>query len=272
LSVLIASGNQLASFTVPADPTNLNVLRLDDNQLTSLAVPASLTNLSQIFLQSNQLTNVMLPLNLNHLTLLDLSGNRLASLTLPAGLTSLSFLIVLENQLTNVTLPPDIQQLIGLFVGDNPLTTFVLSEPLAATGMASVVDSFRNQGISVFTYPLVAQLVQPLALAGSFKFGITGPPGVYTVLASTNLAAWSTVGVASNPLGSVIFHDVTTNVLPQKFYRVLLQVPPANMVFIPPNTFTMGTPTNELTNGADEGPQSTVTITRVFWIGRTNGP
>ena len=33
---------------------------------------------------------------------------------------------------------------------------------------------------------------------------------------------------------------------PQKFYRALLQVPPANMVFIPPNTFTMGSPTNEL--------------------------
>src|SRR5712675_917171 len=86
-----------------------------------------------------------------------------------------------------------------------------------------------------FNRLLVARLVQPLMLPGSFKFGITGPPGVYSVLGSTNLATWSAVGVATNPLGSVLFHDVTTNVLPQKFYRALLQVPPANMVFIPPN-------------------------------------
>ncbi len=150
----------------------------------------------------------------------------------------------------------------------NPLTTFVLSEPLAATGLASVVDSLRNQGVAVFTYPLVAQLVRPLALVGSFKFGITGPPGVYSVLGSTNLATWSAVGVATNPLGSVIFHDVTSSASPQKFYRVLLQVPPANMVFIPPNTFTMGTPANEVNRQADEGPQTTVTISHGFWMGK----
>ena len=53
--------------------------------------------------------------------------------------------------------------------------------------------------------------------------GITGPPGVYSVLNSTNLTTWSVMGVVSNPLGSVNFHDVTTKVLPQKFYRVLLR-------------------------------------------------
>jgi formylglycine-generating enzyme required for sulfatase activity len=134
--------------------------------------------------------------------------------------------------------------------------------------MASVADSLRNQGVSVFTYPLVAQLVQPLALIGSFKFGITGPPGVYSVLGSTNLGTWTAVGIASNRLGSVLFHDVTSSASPQKFYRVLLQVPPLNMVFIPPNTFTMGTPASEVNRQADEGPQTTVTISHGFWMGR----
>src|SRR6185503_12034619 len=55
---------------------------------------------------------------------------------------------------------------------------------------------------------------------------------------------------------------------PQKFYRVLLQVPPANVVFIPPNTFTMGSPTNEQDRNIFEGPQTTVTLTRGFWIGK----
>jgi formylglycine-generating enzyme required for sulfatase activity len=74
--------------------------------------------------------------------------------------------------------------------------------------------------------------------------------------------------VATNPLGSVNFHDVTANASPQKFYRVLRQVPPANMVLISPNTFTMGSPTNELHRDSNEGPQTTVTLSRGFWIGK----
>jgi formylglycine-generating enzyme required for sulfatase activity len=290
LDTLIAGANQLTSFTVPADMTNLSFLRLNDNQLTNLTLPAGLnhlsllfllgnqlssitlpvgmTNLSSLVLSSNQLTNLTLPGDLDHLTQIEIAGNKLTGLILPAGLTSLAFLNLTDNQLTNLTLAPDLQQLIGLFVGGNSLATFVLSEPLAATGMAGVVDSFQNQGIAVFTYPLVAELVRPLVLVGAFKFAITGPPGLYTVLGTTNLTTWSMVGVATNPLGSVNFHDVTANASPQKFYRVLRQVPPANMVFIPPNTFTMGTPANELNRGADEGPQTTVTITRGFWMGK----
>src|SRR6185295_16121248 len=102
-------------------------------------------------INDNQLTNLTLPPGLNQLSLLVASRNQLGSLTFPPGLTSLAFLELIGNQLTNITFPPDLQQLIGLFVADNPLTTFVLSDLLAATGMASVADSFRTQGISVFT-------------------------------------------------------------------------------------------------------------------------
>jgi hypothetical protein len=81
--------------------------------------------------------------------------------------------------------------------------------------------------IGKIAYPLVAELVRPHALIGAFKFGITGPPGVYTVLGSTNLTDWSAVGGdATNPLGSVNFHEVTTNASPQKFYRARLLTPP----------------------------------------------
>jgi formylglycine-generating enzyme required for sulfatase activity len=40
------------------------------------------------------------------------------------------------------------------------------------------------------------------------------------------------------------------------------------MLFIPPNTFTMGSPTNELHRQANEGPQTVVTLTHGFWIGK----
>jgi formylglycine-generating enzyme required for sulfatase activity len=76
------------------------------------------------------------------------------------------------------------------------------------------------------------------------------------------------MGVAINPLGSVLFREITTNVLPQKYYRLLRQVAPANMVFIPPNVFTMGTSPNEANRQADEGPQTLVALARGFWIGK----
>ncbi|HWA25043.1 MAG TPA: SUMF1/EgtB/PvdO family nonheme iron enzyme [Lacunisphaera sp.] len=39
--------------------------------------------------------------------------------------------------------------------------------------------------------------------------------------------------------------------------------------WIPPGTFTMGSPATEPGRRADEGPQTQVTLTRGFWLGRT---
>jgi formylglycine-generating enzyme required for sulfatase activity len=39
-------------------------------------------------------------------------------------------------------------------------------------------------------------------------------------------------------------------------------------VWIPPGTFTMGSPATEQDRDSDEGPQTVVTITRGFWMGR----
>jgi hypothetical protein len=118
-------------------------------------------------------------------------------------------------------LTPDMTNLISLVLNGNPLTTLVLSEPLAAsTNLTETVALLRNQGVSVFTYPLAVQFVRPRMLVGAFQFGITGPPGTYTVLGSTNLVAWDVLGTANNPLGSINFTDVTANSSPRKFYRL----------------------------------------------------
>ncbi len=268
LTYLDVSDNPLTNLTLPAGLNRLTTLRLSGNRLTSLTLPVGLTNLVGLNLTENQLTNLVLPPDLYRLESLNLGGNQLSSLTLPPGLTNLVGLFFVGNQLTNLTLPPDMTQLIGFGFLANPLATVVLPETLAATNLAGDVAFLRNQGVSVFTYPLTPQLVRPLMLIGAFKLGITGPPGVYTVLGSTNLTAWSAVGVATNLLGSVNFHDVTANASAKKFYRVLRHVPPANMVFIAPNTFTMGSPTSELHRDINEGPQTTVTLSRGFWIGK----
>jgi formylglycine-generating enzyme required for sulfatase activity len=174
---------------------------------------------------------------------------------LPAGLTNLAGLFFVNNQLTNVTLPPDLTQLVGLGFLANPLNTFVLPEPLATANLAGDVASLQNQGVSVFTYPLTIQLIRLRQPIGAFQFAVTGPPGVYAVLGSADLAVWNALGTVTNPLGSIVFTDVTAHLASQRFYRALQQSPPTNMVFIPPNTFTMGSPTNELHRDTNEGPQ-----------------
>lgn len=225
---------------------NLTLLDISSNQLTRLILPAGLTNLSFLFVRGNQLTNFVLPADLAKLVSLDLGANQLTSLTLPTGL----------------------DKLIGLFLVGNPLVTFVLPEPLATTNLVGPVTLLRDQGVNVFTYPVTIQLTKLIQLPGAFRFGITGPPGDYTVFSSTNLADWSVLGATPNPLGSVLFTDVNAHLAPQKFYRALRQTPPVNMVFIPANTFIMGSPTNELHRNVNEGPQITVILTHGFWIGR----
>src|SRR5262249_46160173 len=90
----------------------------------------------------------------------------------------------------------------------------------------------------------------------------------YSVLGSTNVAAWNVLDSVTNTLGSVDFTDVTASSSPNKFYTAFLQSAPTNMVFIPPNTFTMGSPPTEQDRDPNEGPQTIVTLSRGFWIGR----
>jgi formylglycine-generating enzyme required for sulfatase activity len=268
LTFLDIRTNQLTNITLPAGHKQLSTLALSENKFTSFTLPAGLTNLLVLSLSGNQLTNVVLPSDLSHLRSLDLAGNQLTTFTVPAGLTNLFGLFLTGNQLTTITLPPDMTQLGALGYLGNPLTALVLSELLAATNLAAELPSVRSLGASVFTYPLDLQLIQPRTLIGAFRFAITGPPGVYAIDGSTDLTAWSEVGISSNPLGSVSFVDVTSHLFPLRFYRARLQTPPANMVFVQPNTFTMGSPTNELHRDVNEGPQTTVTLTRGFWIGK----
>ena len=95
----------------------------------------------------------------------------------------------------------------------------MLSEPLAAINLADVVTALQNQKISVFAYPLTPRMVAPRELGdGSFQFAVVGPPGVYTILSSTNLTAWSELAVVTNQIGVVRFEDVAARLSPQKFY------------------------------------------------------
>ena len=297
LQFLLLRSNRFTTFTVPADLTalrhldvsanpflpdvslpvtlnNLTSLRLSENRLANFTLPVGLTNLVAINLSGNLLTNIVLPTDLDHLKTLDLGGNQLTSITLPSGLISLTGLFFTGNRVTNLTLPPDLTQLQSLGFLANPLTTLVLSEPLAGSTNLSInlgetIASLRSQGIAVFTYPLTIQLALPRQQPiGAFRFGITGPPGVYFVATSTNLTEFNKLSDVTNTLGAVVFTDTTAHLSPHKFYTAFLQSPPTDMVFIPPITFIMGSPPTEQDRDPNEGPQTTVTLTGGFWIGK----
>jgi formylglycine-generating enzyme required for sulfatase activity len=243
LSFVDLQGNQLSTFTLPAGLTQLNFLRLPDNKLTSFTVPAGLTNLASLFLQNNQLTNIVFSAGMKQLAQIDLRS----------------------NNLTSVILPPDMTNLTSVLVDGNPLITMVLPEPMAIK-LSDFVTSLQNQGVNVFTYPLTSQLIRTRLLVGAFQFALSGPPGVYTVLTSTNLVGWNAMLTITNTLGKIVVTDSTANLSPQKFYRTVIQ--PPNMVFVSPNTFTLGSPTNEVGHQSDESPQTIVTLSHGFWIAK----
>jgi len=209
------------NLVMPASITNLSFVDLGENQLSNLTLPSS-PHLTFLRVSSNKLTSLDLPQDMTNLNTLFVQSNQLTTLTLPPGLTNLVQIDLRGNNLTILTLPPDLTSLSTLLLDGNPFNTLVVSEPMAAGKLAVLVASLRNQGASVFTYPLTIQLVRLLQLAGAFEFGITGPPGVYTILQSEELWAWSVLGVKTNSLGSINFTDTTAHLSTRKFYRALL--------------------------------------------------
>jgi len=122
--------------------------------------------------------------------------------------------------LTRCSLPDGLTNLDTLFLEGNRLRLLVLPDSLAATNLAATVTSLRNQGVSVFAYPLAASLISPRRTEnGDFEFTVTGPPSVYTVFGSIDLAAWSELGVTTNALGRSVFIDATGAPSERKFYR-----------------------------------------------------
>ncbi len=54
----------------------------------------------------------------------------------------------------------------------------------------------------------------------------------------------------------------------KRFYRAVAVEAPLTMVFIPPGTFRMGSPTNEVDRGIWQGPRTDVIIRKGFWMGK----
>jgi formylglycine-generating enzyme required for sulfatase activity len=122
------------------------------------------------------------------------------------------------------------------------------------------------------TDPVLAQTPPSLGLRLFAGVNISGAVGSNYVIQFTSdvtqTNSWTSLAFLRLPATNFLFVDTTVPATGKRFYRALLQTPPTNMVFIPPNTFSLGTPTNEINRFADEGPQVTVTISHGFWMGK----
>ena len=105
--------------------------------------------------------------------------------------------------------------------------------------------------------------------------GITGAIGtVYSIeyvtkLAQTNnLSAWRSLEFLQLPASPYLWADKSAPATSKRFYRAVAFTAPTNLVFIPPGTFRMGSPTNEAEHLYWEGPQTAVTISHGFWMGK----
>ena len=120
--------------------------------------------------------------------------------------------------------------------------------------------------------PVSAQTPPILGLHLFAGVSITGTVGsVYVVQSTSDLAQtnlWSSLTFLQLPATNYLFVDTSGPIQGNRFYRALLQTPPTNMVFIRPSTFELGSPTNEVGHRADESPQTIVTLSHGFWIGK----
>jgi formylglycine-generating enzyme required for sulfatase activity len=114
---------------------------------------------------------------------------------------------------------------------------------------------------------LNVQLYAGLSITGAV--GIVYQIQYVTDLAQTNTpSTWRCLEFLQLPASPYLWADKSAPATGRRFYRAVQTGAPTNMVFIPPGTFRMGSPTNEVDRSSNEGPQTAVTISRGFWMGK----
>ena len=117
-----------------------------------------------------------------------------------------------------------------------------------------------------------AQTPAQLSIQIYAGISITGTvSAVYSMENVTDLAQtndWRCLEFLQLPASPYLWTDKSVLASNQRFYRAVTMVAPTNMVFIPPGTFRMGSPPGEVDRVSDEGPQTAVTISRGFWMGK----
>ncbi|MFO1513949.1 MAG: formylglycine-generating enzyme family protein [Verrucomicrobiota bacterium] len=100
---------------------------------------------------------------------------------------------------------------------------------------------------------------------------ITGAVGTVYAIQSTanpvNTNSWTTVNFIRLPNTNYLWTDTSAAATGQRFYRAVTFVL-TNLVFIPAGSFRMGSPAGEVGRVPSEGPQTLVTLTKGFFMGK----
>ena len=131
-------------------------------------------------------------------------------------------------------------------------------------GVRVVINGGDRHNITLIDDRTQAERLTPLRVAL--------PPGEYTLHFELKgyKAAARTVSVAANCTVEVSA-SLEKQVLPGPSQGQTWTVPELNlqMAYIRPGTFTMGSPASESGRSSDEGPQTQVTLTEGYWLGKT---
>ena len=129
--------------------------------------------------------------------------------------------------------------------------------------------------VSTLEHPAIGQSPAGLSIQTYAGLSITGAVGtVYSIeyvtdLTQTNTpSAWHCLEFQQLPASPYLWADKSAPATGRRFYRAVEFAAPTNLVFISPGTFRIGSPTNELDRHDWEGPQTAVTISRGFWMGK----
>jgi formylglycine-generating enzyme required for sulfatase activity len=131
----------------------------------------------------------------------------------------------------------------------------------------------RDQAQALFTADSLG-VCKPLAFDGvraltngSPLLNVSGQAGKnITLYSSSNLLNWTPLSTLPNPGGELQFTNSLLDGFTSQFFRAVATA--TNLVMIQPGTFTMGSPTNELDRFDNEGPQTAVTLTKGFFMGK----
>jgi formylglycine-generating enzyme required for sulfatase activity len=139
------------------------------------------------------------------------------------------------------------------------------------TRLSRLIPTFL--GLLVSTSGLHSFAQTPAAIEIDLYPGltITGEVGaVYSVEYVTDLSqtnAWRSLEFLQLPSKTYLWIDPKPSTGARRYYRAVRQTRP-EMVFIPPGAYRMGSPTNEVGRVEDEGPQTVVTLTKGFYMGK----
>ena len=143
-------------------------------------------------------------------------------------------------------------------------------------GSLSGSGTFQTETSGIGEFSITGTISPPAGLDIQLYAGLTLRGEVGTVfsiqyvteLAQTNQNAWRCLTFLRLPATNYVWFDASAPAASLRFYRAVEVAAPTNMVFVPPGTFRMGSPTNELGRQTDESPQTDVTISRGFWMGQ----